>query len=115
MIGALLGLEDVVARNAPVGPGDARRTKNALAQARFLAWDGFAGGDFPSEGMFAGLKSFQRANGLREDAAMKPGGADRAAAGECLSSGLTRGSAGGRPGSISPGRWGYRRPTGASM
>ncbi len=74
MIGALLGLADVVARNAPVGPGDVRRTRNALARAGFIAKDGFAGGDFPSEGMFAGLKSFQRANGLREDGAMKPGG-----------------------------------------
>ncbi len=73
MIGALLGLADVVARNAPVGPGDVRRTKNALARSGFLSRE-IAGGDFPSEGMFAGLKSFQRANGLREDGAMKPGG-----------------------------------------
>ena len=74
MFGTLLGLEKVVARNFGVGPDDARRTKRALGRLGLMKGDKFADNEFPTAGMFEGLKSFQRDSGLRVDGVMRPGG-----------------------------------------
>lgn len=67
-------LEGPVSATDGVDPGDSRKVKQALVQLGFLDRSELASADFVDSATLAGLKAFQRHNGLVADGVAKAGG-----------------------------------------
>ncbi|MHA1597825.1 MAG: phage minor head protein [Alphaproteobacteria bacterium] len=67
-------LKHTIAENVTARPEDVLAAKRALHDLGFYEAPQWGLTDIPDSALFTGIRDFQRANGLREDGSMKPGG-----------------------------------------
>lgn len=83
-------LNQPIGTNYPADPDDIMNTKRALNRLGYYKIPAHRGiDDWTDDAMFDGIRSFQKANGLKVDAFMRPGGPTEAALKEGLGEGET--------------------------
>lgn len=73
MIG-MFNLNQTLASNSAADPDDTLNTKRALGSLGYYEAPSFGMTEYPDEGLFNGIKSFQKDNDLTKDGVMKPAG-----------------------------------------
>ncbi len=70
----MFNLNQTLASNSAADPDDTLNTKRALGSLGYYATPSYGMTEYPDQGLFDGIKTFQKDNGLTKDGVMKPAG-----------------------------------------